>query len=170
MKKYYSQITFFFIVAVLTTVSILTYQNLSNYTDEVKWIRHSNRILETLEMTLSSLTDAETGHRGYQLTRDTTFLTPYYSATETIPSRVKTLDSLVSGNAEQAKKVDSLQGLINYQFLLISRILANADRSSLYMDAYESGLLKQERDNMEAIRNQIAEIRATENQILIDRT
>ncbi|HOX81906.1 MAG TPA: CHASE3 domain-containing protein [Chryseolinea sp.] len=170
MKKYYSQITFFFIITVLIAVSFLTYRNLSNYTEEAKWIRHSNRILRTLEMTLSSLTDAETGHRGYQLSRDTVFLLPYHSATITIPPLVSTLDSLVSGDPDQKKKVDSLQGLINYQFLLIARILANANRSSLYMDTYESNLLKLEKDNMDAIRNQIHDIREAENQILINRT
>ncbi|MEO7991171.1 MAG: CHASE3 domain-containing protein [Chryseolinea sp.] len=170
MKKYYSLITFFFIVVVLIAVSFLTYQNLSNYTDEVKWIRHSNKILRTLELTMSSLTDAETGHRGYQLTRDTSFIDPYYSATKTIPPLVKTLDSLVSGDLDQAKKVDSLQALINYQFLLISRILANADRSALYMDTYEKNLLIEEKNNMNAIRNQISVIMDVENRILIDRT
>ncbi len=170
MKKYYSQITFFFIVVVLISVSFLTYQKLNNYTDEVKWIRHSNRILRTLELTMSSLTDAETGHRGYQLTRDTSFIDPYYSATQTIPSLVKTLDSLVSDDLDQAKKVDSLQALINYQFLLISRILANAERSALYMDTYEKNLLIEEKNNMGAIRNQIRVIMEVENRILIERT
>ncbi len=170
MKKYYSLTTFFFIIMVLIAVSFLTYRNLSNYTEEVKWIKHSNRILRTLEMTMSSLADAETGHRGYQLTRDSSFIDPYYSATKTIPLLVKTLDSLVSGDIEQAKKVDSLQALINYQFLLISRILANANRSSLYMDTYEKNLLVQEKDNMNAIRDQIHAITKVENQILADRT
>ncbi len=170
MKKYYSQITFIFIIAVLVAVSLLSYHNLSNYTEEAKWIRHSNRILRTLEMTLSSLTDAETGHRGFQLTRDTTFLLPYHSATITIPPLVSTLDSLVSGDPDQAKKVDSLKGLVNYQFLLIARILANANRSTLYMDRYEANLLKLEKNNMNAIRNQIRDIKEVESQILSHRT
>jgi signal transduction histidine kinase/CHASE3 domain sensor protein len=170
MKKYYTQITFAFIVFILLIVSFLTYRNLVNYTEEVNWVKHSYQILRISEMTLSALTDAETGHRGYQLTRDTTFIDPYYTATKTIPPLVKTLDSLVSDNSQQAIKVDSLQILINYQFLLISRILANASSSNLYMDRYETNLLKEEKKNMDAIRNQLKLIVDAESQILRART
>ena len=87
-KKYYTQITLFLIVLVLTTVSILTYRNLNNYIEEVKQFRHSNRVLQVLEEVFSIVKDAETGHRGYQLTRDTLFLTPYTLAVESIVSKI----------------------------------------------------------------------------------
>ena len=117
MKKYYTQITFFFIVAVLLTISFLTYRNLNNYIDEVKWIRHSNMILRTLELTTSFIKDAETGHRGYQLTEDSTFLAPYNEAIIELPLIVKTLDSLVAENKDQRKRVDSLKVIINEQLI-----------------------------------------------------
>ncbi len=152
MKKYYTQITFFFIIAVLLTVSFLTYRNLNNYIEEVKLIRHSNLILRTLDITISYIKDAETGHRGYQLTEDSTFLVPYNEAISIIPSFVKKLDSLVSENKDQRKRVDSLKVIINEQLILIPQILANSRKSSLYMDTYERNLLFRSKQNVDQIR------------------
>ena len=169
MNKNYTLVTFFLIVVVLIGVSFLTYQNLNNYTDEVSQIRHSNKVLRSLEMILSSLKDAESGHRGYQLTHDSTFLVPYAMAIVEIPVLAKKLDSLVSDNPEQLKRMDSLKVMINVQLLLIPQILANTNRSSLYMDTYEKSLLFRGKHNMDAIRLQTKKIVAVEQLIFNDR-
>lgn len=168
-KKYYTQITLLLIVLVLLTVSILTYRNLNNYIEEVNQIRYSNQVLQVLEEVFSAVKDAETGHRGYQLTRDTLFLTPYNIAVASIILKIKTLDSLVSKNTEQRQRVDTLQSRINYQFLIISRILANTVNSGLYMDTYEKNLLIAGRLNMDEIRRVVKEIKVIQSQILVDR-
>lgn len=162
MKSTYVKLLFLGIVFFLLSISILTYKNLSNYTREVKSIRHSNRVLATLEIVLSTIKDAETGHRGYQLTRDTTYLLPYYNSVTSLPGELKTLDSLVKDNLLQTKKVDTLQTLTNNQFAIISKILANARRSTLYMDRYESDLLQDSHKNMDEIRKVAGRIREAE--------
>ena len=169
MKKYYTQITFFFIVAVLLTISFLTYRNLNNYIDEVKWIRHSNMILRTLELTTSFIKDAETGHRGYQLTEDSTFLAPYNEAIIELPLIVKTLDSLVAENKDQRKRVDSLKVIINEQLILIPQILNNSRNSSLYMDTYERSLLRRSKLNVDEIRLHAKRISEAETIIFNER-
>jgi len=169
LKKHYTQITLILIVLVLTTVSILTYRNLNNYIEEVNQIRHSNRVLQVLEEVFSAVKDAETGHRGYQLTRDTLFLTPYNLAVESIIQKIKTLDSLVSENPEQHQRADTLQSRINYQLLIISRILANTANSNLYLDTYEKNLLIAGKKNMDEIRMLVKEIRLAQAQISLGR-
>jgi signal transduction histidine kinase len=139
-------------VIVLISVALLTFQNLNNYTDEVKAIRHSNSVLSAVSDIMTSIRDAETGHRGFQLTRDTTYLDPYYSSLNALPRQISALDSLVADNEEQAKRADTLELLIENQFSIINQILNNAARSSLYMDRYESNLLKHGKENMNAIR------------------
>lgn len=54
-----------------------TYTNIRQYARTVDEVRSHNLALLELEGMLSSLRDAETGVRGYQLTNDTTFLEPY---------------------------------------------------------------------------------------------
>ncbi|HEU5291211.1 MAG TPA: ATP-binding protein [Cyclobacteriaceae bacterium] len=152
MKKIYVWLSFIGIVVVILMVSIITYSNLENYTEEVQLIRHSGEVINVTKLIMSTIKDAEIGHRGFQLTGDTTYLEPYYSAIAMLPKELKTLDSLVN-NTRQKDNVDSLKILIQDHFLIISNILANVEHSGLYMDRYESKLLTRSKDNMNAIRS-----------------
>jgi CHASE3 domain sensor protein len=153
MKNIYVRFTFLAALIVLISVSMMTYRNLDNYINEVKLVRHSSRVFRIVENVLSAVKDAETGHRGYQLTGDTSYLEPYHASIQELPEMLHELDSLVQDNFLQKRHVDTLQLLINTQYLLINRILSNAERSSLYMDRYESKLLKEGKINMTRIRN-----------------
>lgn len=153
MKNLYLRLLFLGIVIVLISVSLLTFRNLNNYVAEVQAIRHSMRVQSTIQDILISIKDAETGHRGYQLTRDTAYLEPYYNSLRVLPHQLNLLDSLLSFDDRLSLKVDSLGLMIEDQFAIISQILSNANRSSLYMDRYESSLLSQGKENMHRIRN-----------------
>lgn len=152
MSRTYVRIFFLGILVVLISVALLTFSNLNNYTEEVRLIRHSNRVLTAIQTVMTSIRDAETGHRGYQLTRDTTYLEPYYSSLRGLPTQIATLDSLLSGDVVQSERADTLENKIENQFAIISQILSNAKRSSLYMDRYESSLLAHGKSNMNQIR------------------
>lgn len=132
-------------------------------------VRHSSRVFRVVDNVLSTVKDAETGHRGYQLTRDTSYLEPYHASIQELPEMLRELDSLVQDNFLQKRNVDTLQLLINTQYLLINRILSNAERSSLYMDRYESKLLKDGKVNMTKIRNTISKIRDLEEEVYTSR-
>ncbi len=152
MSRTYVRIFFLGILVVLISVALLTFSNLNNYTEEVRLIRHSNRVLTAIQTVMFSVRDAETGHRGYQLTRDTTYLEPYYTSLRQLPYQIATLDSLLAGDEVQSLRADTLENKIEDQFAIISQILSNARRSSLYMDRYESSLLAHGKQNMNQIR------------------
>jgi signal transduction histidine kinase/CHASE3 domain sensor protein len=133
--------------------------------EEVRLIRKSIHIMETSQLVLSTIKDAEIGHRGFQLTRDTIYLKPYISAATLLPEQLKVLEDLVKNNPVQSKNVDSLHVLIKNQFLIISSILTNVQRSTLYMDRFESLLLTRGRENMDAIRVVVKNIVDNEQRI-----
>lgn len=169
MKNIYVRFTFLAALIVLISVSLMTYRNLDNYINEVKLVRHSAHVFRVVENVLSAVKDAETGHRGYQLTGDSTYLEPYHESLKELPVMLDELDSLVEDNFLQKRYVDTLQLLIIQQYLLINRILSNAERSSLYMDRYESKLLRDGKTNMIKIRNTVGKIRGLEEQIYTSR-
>ena len=168
-KDSLSKVLFWTVIVFLISVSLLTYRNLINYTREVRSNRHSNTVLKALEIALSSLKDAEIGQRGYQLTRDTLYLEPYYLSVQTLPSQLRGLDSLVSDDVEQSKRVDTLQHLIQNQFDIISKILTNARKSSLFMDRYETDLIMDAKHNMDNLRGVASRIRAAEEKVFRER-
>src|SRR6478735_11137083 len=108
MKSGYVKLLFLAIVLFLIAISVVTYKSLDNYIREVRAIRHSSEVQETLERVLSSIKDAEIGHFGYQLTRDSLFLLPYQTSVQELPRVLKSLDSLVSDDVAQHRRVDTL--------------------------------------------------------------
>ena len=170
MKSGYVKLLFLFIVFFLIAISFVTYKSLDNYIREVRAIRHSSDVQETLERVLSSIKDAEIGHFGYQLTRDSLLLRPYHTSIQELPGVLKSLDSLVYDNEQQHRRVDTLGILIDNQFTIVSEILANAKTSNLYMDRYESALIARGRENMEQIRRLGRSIRADEQLVVEERS
>ena len=150
---------------VLVTVSLITYRNLSNYIQEENLIRHSNEVLSALDQSLSTIKDAEIGYKGFKLTHDTLYLQPYYSSLRTLPAHIRTLDSLVQKNIRQAKKVDTLEHLINNQFDIIDKILVNTRYPVEPLNTSESRLLMEGKNNMERIRAIIGRISEEEQKI-----
>ena len=152
------RIIFTVILVVLISLCFLTYRNLDSYMKEVAKVRHTNEIINTTQQILSSIKDAETGHRGFQLSDDKEYLKPYDEALVAIPKKFKVLDSLSLGNDILRRKVDTLGLLINAQFQIISRILTTSKRNNLILQPGELKLLADGRANMDSIRRMSNEI------------
>ena len=169
MKNFYIKLMFLVIVMVLVAVSLMTYRNLNNYITEVNLIRHSRDVFGTLDQSLSTIKDAEIGHRGFQLTQDTLYLQPYYQSLNTLPRQMRTLDSLVKENIVLSKKVDTLKTLVNRHFFIIQNILSLESVSAIGLSQEESSLLFKARTNMNHIRSLIKRISDEEHKILEQR-
>lgn len=168
-KDSLSKVLFWTVIVVLISVTLLAYRNLNNYIREVRSIRHSNRVFKTLEVVLSSLKDAEIGQRGYQLTRDSTYLDPYYLSVSTLPTELHVLDSLVADDSAQSKRVDTLQHLAQKQLAIINTIIVNARRSSLFLDRYEKDMIAEAKLNMDLIRKIGIRIHIAEEKVFKER-
>src|SRR5688572_2773413 len=169
MKNFYIKLMFLIIVMVLVAVSLMTYRNLSNYMAEVNLIRHSREVFRMLDQTLSTMKDADIGHRGFQLTEDSLYLEPYYSSLNTVPRSIRTLDSLVRENIVLSKKVDTLETLVNRQFAIIDKIFALKHQGTKSVTPAESYFLFEGRTNMNLIRKLIKRMSDEEGKILNER-
>ena len=69
------------------------------------------QVRELISDTLSSLKDAETGQRGYLLTRDEAFLAPYENARRSLPEQLGSLAALVGGDPEQLASALTIERL-----------------------------------------------------------
>jgi len=62
---------------------------------------------------LIPVTDAETGQRGYLLTGDTAYLSPYERAVTSLPAALQRFRTLTSDSPEQKRRVDELSVLLD---------------------------------------------------------
>lgn len=158
MKLVNIRILFAILFILLLGLCYVTFRNLSGYMREVGSIRHKNNIINTAQEIFSSIKDAETGHRGFQLSADSSYLAPYYQARKTIPQQFNKLDSLSKKFRLLAISVDTLGLLINKQFIIIDQILGSPQRDTPALKESDLALLQDGKQNMNLIRGTITRI------------
>jgi len=80
--------------------------------DAARSVRHSEEVSLALERSLSSLKDAETGTRGFTVTRDEVLLAPYFDAMERLDAELDRLNALVAESPDQATRARELKELM----------------------------------------------------------
>lgn len=124
-------------------------EDLVNTTD---LINKTNTIKLKLEEALSSLKDAEAGQHGYLLTKDTSFLQPFYGAIKRAQQTAKEIDSLTHDNPEQQANVKMLFILLQDKYNLLNYTLSLPKDSSSFDPAIIQPYLQSGRRKMDEIR------------------
>ena len=140
-------------MGLLILLCVWTYWNLNNYIKTVGNIRQANLTIRTNTQVLSLIKDAETGHRGYQLTHDEEYLKPYYQARIQLPEELERLDSLSAFIPSIKVPVKQLEGLIDIQLNTIEQILRSTKWKNSFLETEEVRLLQEGKNNMDLIRN-----------------
>jgi signal transduction histidine kinase len=147
------RIIFSLVMGLLILLCVWTYWNLNNYIKTVGNIRQANLTIRTNTQVLSLIKDAETGHRGYQLTHDEEYLKPYYQARIQLPEELERLDSLSTFIPSIKVPVKQLEGLIDIQLNTIEQILRSTKWKNSFLETEEVRLLQEGKNNMDLIRN-----------------
>ena len=132
-------------------------------------VTHTENILKESSELLTLLVDAETGVRGYGLTKDTAFLEPYEEARRSIPARFEQLDRLVpSGSSQQMRleeidnKIDNYLVVLEETYLFLGSLNGErADDSSELQALIEAG-----KADLDVLRQDLDTLRAEERDLL----
>ncbi len=162
-------ILFVIVIAFLLAMSIFTYISLNNFSSDAKWVSHASLVLKDLESIISSVKDAQTAHRGYELTGDSSFLKPYNDIRSTVYDKINNADSLLLGHIVQRQRLDSLQKLVEKQFRITDEILTRRKTES-GLDRYGMNLIVFDEENMTKIRELVMRMSKTEEELLNTRT
>lgn len=101
-------ITFLSIAGLISVFGWLAYRSLEAYLDSQRRTSLISEQLRALNLALSTLQDAETGQRGFLLTRDPAYLEPYASAASAAADMFVWLEVSFAGEPRYA---DAMQGL-----------------------------------------------------------
>jgi signal transduction histidine kinase/CheY-like chemotaxis protein/CHASE3 domain sensor protein len=154
-------------------IALLSYQSLQTTTATAGDLTQGIELLGRIQALLSTLKDAETGQRGYLLTGEEAYLSPYTDAKDQLPDEIKSVRALLVNRPEQARRLDALESLANLKMTeLESTVLARraghpdtalgivrTDRGKIYMDRIRSAA-----GEMETAERQLIERRAGESQ------
>jgi len=97
---------------ILFISSLASYVSISNLIKSTELVKHSDEVILNAENVISYLKDAETGQRGFLLTGNKAFLTPYYGANDSAAAVLKKIESATQDNPVQQKNVKELRTII----------------------------------------------------------
>lgn len=106
-SKIISYLSFLFIIAIGNAIFALILENFSE--EKLEWVIHTHEVINITESYLSSMQDTETGQRGYLLTKDTSYLEPYYNGLSNSKDYFEKLSDEVSDNPKQVLIMDSIK-------------------------------------------------------------
>jgi signal transduction histidine kinase len=106
----------FGLAALLVTVAWANLKSATDRGDTQRWETHTREVLLTAKDTLSALQDAETGQRGYLLTRHPDYLEPYNRGITQFGEAIEHLAALTENNAGQQARIAELRRVASNEF------------------------------------------------------
>jgi signal transduction histidine kinase len=156
----------YFIALLLLLVSYsLIFITIDKQADATSYVAHSYTAINTLQSLKSEITDAETGARGFIITKDSAFLQPYHTGSHKVFTLYKELQSLERGKGVE-EKVAALGGLIDRRVRSLHNTLelfvANGAISA--QEINNSKLAS--RNSMDSIRMLVTDLQAEEYELI----
>ena len=106
---------------VLAGVVYLTIAFAQDERNEQAWVEHTYKVMDSLRTLLSDAADAETGQRGYLLTRKASFLAPYRDAQTRIARDLAQFEYLTRDNTDQQKRGRALRDLMEGRLRILEQ-------------------------------------------------
>ncbi|MFT3824819.1 MAG: response regulator [Chitinophagaceae bacterium] len=159
-------ISFGFSLVLLMISSVASYFSIQKLTDNARLVDHTNQVIQQLEETISILKDAETGQRGFLLTGEEQFLTPYNGAYDSAVAHIRRLKELIIDNPVQIKSCDRLNSVVLNRLASL-KTLIDKKRENHPIEAAE---LRKGKLYMDEARDIVTEMGLREQQLLSDRT
>lgn len=117
------RVIFVIAVFILLFLSSIAYKHNQDLNESSKLAMHTYEINLQLERLMSAIKDAETGQRGYIITRNNRFLSPYLYSRDKVNASFVTLKKLTVDNAVQQKNLENLFKLIIQRFVSFENCL-----------------------------------------------
>jgi PAS domain S-box-containing protein len=155
------------ILAVLVANRVFAHRNIERLSDDLKQVAHTHHVLDLSSDVLTAVLDAESGQRDFLITGNDTSLQPYQAALTRIDDRLRQLSDATQENPRQQQRVAALTDLIAAH---LARLKADIDlRRQDEKLAQDSGVGKQGKEQMAAIRSLISEMKDDETALLAER-
>jgi PAS domain S-box-containing protein len=129
-------------VFMLLLAASISYRQIQTLRQSQESVVRSYKIYVELEQLNSYAADAETGQRGFILTRDSIFLHPYYEALEKVKWSFARLNMLTDDDYEQQRSLDTLVFLVNQRFNFLGHVLNTPEAEVAAPDTLKKLLLR----------------------------
>lgn len=159
-----------FAIAVLTVlvIGVAGHRATTDLIDNDQWVAHTHDVRRSVAQLLSSLKDAETGQRGFLLTADERFLEPYRAGTLDSQKQLAEARRLTADNQVQQQRLSALAPLLDARLQRMAHTIDRRRADGLEA-VLKSGSLVEGKEQMDKIRQIVAEVDQAEADLLVGR-
>ena len=137
--------------------------------NEASWVSHSYAVINNLESIKAEITDAETGVRGYIITKDARFLTPYNTGSKNSVNLYEDLIRLAADNDTVQPRMKILGTLIRNRLEFLSSGIETFQRNNLMITDSVRANRELSKSTMDSIRLIVSQLQASEYRLMHDR-
>jgi signal transduction histidine kinase len=152
-------------IALMSAVSITSYQNAAQLVKSATQVRQTNEVLDQLTDLSATLADIESRRWGYVLFDDLTELEQYNRAIENLDQILAALRSPLEDTPIQQQRFDQLEALINERVQLLNQSIEFYRQKNVTVLANDP-LITQSRQNQNDIRQLIKALESKEEELL----
>lgn len=153
---------------VMVAIGIVSKITTNKLIDSNRWVSHTYQVERNLGDITNLLVDAETGQRGFILTKKVAFLEPYNAAVANFEQQFDKLGQLIQDNPEQTARLMAVKRLAQAKMENLAETinLAQQGKRQAALAIVVSGEGKK---LMEDVREKLAEMVQVEGQLLAER-
>ncbi len=156
------------LLLLLLFVSFISYNRINALNNAANLVDHTNRVNLKLNEIFVNLLNAETGQRGFLLTRDSNYLQPFWGSREKVKQSIALIEALIPNDPRQKENLKILDSLVDIRFSFLIKN-SNLNTGQDDAEAYIAPLLKGKMV-MDEIRNRISLMMNLESKVLEQRT
>ncbi len=156
------------IICVLITCGTVTFQSIQRIRKNSDLLTQAHESIRAIDQLESTLTDAETRQRGYVITGDKDYLGPFNAAADKMEVHIQRLREYISDKDQRLHKLETLKSLIEQKMneLRVTITLRGQGMPEAAENVVKSDSGKRV---MDAIHEQLASIRMSQEQLLGER-
>jgi methyl-accepting chemotaxis protein len=155
-------------LVVVGAAGIIAYRALGEVGESADLVTHTYKVLETLAQTVSTITEAEAGQRGYLLTGEERYLDQFQVAARQLVRPLEDLRELTKDNRNQQRRLDTLQPLVASKISELQQTITarkeKGERAAAELARTDKGKIA-----TDDVRRAVAEMQNEENELLKER-
>ena len=143
----------------------MAYRSIHELVDSAELVKHSHKVKEALAEVFSTIEGVETGARGFELTGAERYLETYNKGLKAIDRSIQSLQELTADDADQQKRLRTLQGLTSTKLAETAKIISLRRQRGIPAAVREI-LTDRGKVAMDNISSVLAEMESEENELL----
>ncbi|WP_439583293.1 response regulator [Dyadobacter bucti] len=131
-----------FSIVLVFVVGLSSYNAIKLQQQNAEWVDHTREVISTSSAVRGVLLKSEANVRGFILANNSFYEKAYREASESLPIQLEAMRKLVSDNAEQAKRVDTLASVIHARLDIMEQQYELAKTKNYSLDSVRLLLMK----------------------------